>query len=113
MEAAAREWRRSNEEADEVLKQLEPSRWTQVRYEELCADPSGTLHKLFAFIGVDPDAGRLDFRNTEHHVVGNGMRLDTQSEIRLDERWREALGPSELHTFAAVAGSLNRRLGYA
>jgi hypothetical protein len=113
MDSAAREWRRSNEEAAEVLKQLDPSRWIQVRYEELCADPEGTLRRLFAFIGVDPAAARLDFRNTEHHVVGNGMRLDTQSEIRIDERWREVLAPSELDTFASVAGSLNRRLGYA
>ena len=85
----------------------------QVHYEELCADPPGTLRRLFSFIGVDPAAARLDFRSTEHHVVGNGMRLDTQSEIRVDERWREALAPSDLHTFASVAGSLNRRLGYA
>lgn len=113
MEAAAREWRRSNEEASEVLKQLDPSRWIQVHYEELCADPEGTLRRSFSFIGVDPAAARLDFRNTEHHVVGNGMRLDTQSEIRIDERWRQVLDPSELHTFASVAGSLNRRLGYA
>lgn len=113
MEAAAREWRRSNEEAEAVLAQLDPSRWIQVHYEQLCADPEGTLKKVFSFIGVDPAAARLDFRNTRHHVVGNGMRLDTQSEIRLDERWREALAASDLNTFASVAGSLNRRLGYA
>ncbi len=113
MEAAAREWRRSNEEAAEVLKQFDSSRWMQVHYEQLCGDPEGTLRRMFAFIGVDPAAARLDFRNTAHHVVGNGMRLDTQSEIRIDERWRQALNPSELHTFASVAGSLNRRLGYA
>lgn len=113
MEAAAREWRRSNEEAEAVLAQLDPSRWIQVHYEQLCADPEGTLKKVFALIGVNPAAARLDFRNTQHHVVGNGMRLDTQSEIKVDERWREALAASDLHTFATVAGSLNRRLGYA
>ena len=113
MEAAAREWRRSNEEADAVLRRIDASRWTSVRYEELCADPDRVLRRLFAFIGVDPSAARLDFRNTEHHVVGNGMRLDTTSEIRLDNRWQQALDAQELATFATVAGSLNRRLGYA
>jgi hypothetical protein len=44
--------------------------------------------------------------------VGNGMRLDTSSEIQLDERWREVLGPEELATFDQVAGDVNRRLGY-
>ena len=113
MEAAASEWRRSNEEMDAVLGQVDRSRWTSIRYEELCADPKGTLQQLHRFIGVDPGAGTLDFRGTEHHVVGNGMRLDTTTEIRLDDRWRTVLGASELRTFATVAGSLNRRLGYA
>jgi hypothetical protein len=112
MAVAAREWRRSNEEADSVLRQMRRDEWIAVRYEDLCADPMGTLRRLSEFIGVDPDAVRLDFRSVEHHVVGNGMRLDTASEIRLDERWREALGPGELRTFADVAGPLNRRLGY-
>lgn len=112
MERAAREWRRSNEEMDAVLKQVDPSRWTVVRYEELCADPRATLRRLHAFIGVDPDLGTLDFRSTEHHVVGNGMRLDTATEVRLDDRWRTALGSNELQTFASVAGPLNQRLGY-
>jgi hypothetical protein len=112
MIAAAREWRRSNEEAEAILRQLPPDRWTAVRYEDVCADPAGTLRRLAGFIGVDPAAVRLDFRSLEHHVVGNGMRLDTATEIRLDERWREALGEGDLHTFGEVAGALNQRLGY-
>jgi hypothetical protein len=112
MQAAAREWRRSYEEGTEVLKGLEPSRWTEARYEELCADPEKTLRRLFSFVGVDPDGGTLDFRSREHHVIGNGMRLDDTREIQLDERWRTTLGPSELADFEAVAGDLNRRLGY-
>ena len=113
MEHAAREWRRSNEEAETILRTMEPSRWTAVRYEDMCADPSGVLDRLFTFIGVDPARKQLDFRSTEHHVVGNGMRLDGTSEIRVDHRWRQALSAAELESFAAVAGPLNQRLGYA
>lgn len=113
MEHAAREWRRSNEEAETILRTMDPSRWTAVRYEDMCADPGGVLDRLFTFIGVDPARKQLDFRSTEHHVVGNGMRLDGTSEIRVDHRWRQALSEAELESFAAVAGPLNRRLGYA
>jgi hypothetical protein len=113
MERAAREWRRSNEEAETILRAMDPSRWTAVRYEDMCADPEGTLNRLFTFIGVDPARKRLDFRSGEHHVVGNGMRLDVTSEIRVDHRWQQALSSAELDTFAEVAGPLNRRLGYA
>jgi sulfotransferase family protein len=113
MEDAAREWRRSNEEAAAILSQVPQQQWTTVRYEELCANPEPELGRLFSFIGVDPSKSRMDFRSTDHHVVGNGMRLDTTSEIRVDERWRDVLGPTELRTFSAVAGALNRGLGYA
>jgi hypothetical protein len=40
------------------------------------------------------------------------MRLDRTSDIQLDEAWRDALTAADLATFDAVAGDLNRRLGY-
>jgi hypothetical protein len=113
MTAAAREWRRSNDEAEALLSGVDPSRWTSVRYEDLCSAPERELARLYDFIGVDPARMQLDFRKTDHHVVGNGMRLDTSSEVRVDNRWQSVLGPEELQTFASVAGPLNQRLGYA
>jgi hypothetical protein len=113
MAAAAREWRRSNEEADAILRRLHPSRWTRVRYEALCARPAETLSALFAFIGVEAVEPRLDFRSVEHHVIGNGMRLDPESPIQLDDRWRSVLGREDLALFDSVAGAMNGRLGYS
>jgi hypothetical protein len=110
--AAAHEWRRSNEEAMAVLSTIDRSRWTEVHYEDLCADPQRVLARLSAFMNVDPHRVRLDFRNVEHHVVGNGMRLDSTSDIKLDERWKTDLTAEDIHTFGAVAGSLNRQFGY-
>jgi hypothetical protein len=107
--AAAREWRRSNEEAAAILRGVDPARWTEVRYEALCRDPDSTLRRLFAFMGVGPGGART---GGEHHVLGNGMRLDSAVEVCLDERWRGALGGREAAVFESVAGELNRRLGY-
>ncbi len=112
MAEAAHEWRRSNEEAETVLAGLDRSRWTEVRYEELCVDPQATLSRIFGFLGADTGKSRSDFRSGEHHVVGNGMRLDASSEIRQDERWRSCLTGDELVVFGRVAGKLNRRYGY-
>jgi Sulfotransferase family len=112
MGTAAREWRRSNEEAEAILSRLDRSRWTEVRYEDLCLDTEGTLARLFAFAGVDPTRPRPALRQAEHHVIGNGMRLDSSSVVRLDERWREVLVACELAVFDTVAGRVNRRLGY-
>lgn len=113
MSTAARLWRRSNEAAEAIVARLDRSRWTAVRYEELCTQSEETLRRLFTLIGVDPSVTCLDFRSATHHVVGNGMRFDSTSAIRLDNRWQNVLGPADLQTFATVAGAVNRRLGYA
>jgi len=112
LETAAREWRRSNEEAEEIVQGLERSRWVEVRYETVCSEPEVTLRQLFTFIGVNPDAPRMDLRSVGHHIVGNGMRLDWTGDVRLDERWRSALSVRDLRTFDTVAGAMNRTLGY-
>ena len=112
MREAAREWRRSNEEAEHVLEGLDPGRWIEVRYEGVCSDPAGQLARLCNLLGVVPRGLARDFRSAEHHVLGNGMRLDTTSEVRLDDRWRSVLTPEDLAAFDRIAGGLNRRYGY-
>jgi hypothetical protein len=108
---AAREWRRSNAEAESIVAQLDPSRWTEVRYETLCRAPEATIRRLFAFMGVEPSASWPP-DGGEHHILGNGMRLDSSVDVRLDDRWRSTLSPRDLEVFDSVAGELNRRLGY-
>ena len=110
---AAHEWRRSNEEAEHIWRRLDKSQRIEVRYEDLCKDTENTLGRLFEFLSVDPDKRPREFRMVEHHVVGNGMRLDTTSEIRLDERWRSVLTEENLRIFDCVAGRMNLRYGYA
>ncbi|HET9315882.1 MAG TPA: sulfotransferase [Vicinamibacteria bacterium] len=112
MPEAAHQWRRSNEEAESIVRTLPRDRWTEVRYEDVCRDTEGTLRRLYAFAGVDPDRGGAKLRSFDHHVIGNGMRLDTTTEVRMDERWRTALQPADLSAFDAEAGALNRQLGY-
>lgn len=109
---AAAAWRRSNEEAEHLLSRLDPGRWITVHYEQLCTQTDAVLTRLFEFLGVDPARAVRDFRAVEHHVVGNGMRLDATAEVRLDERWRRHLSAAELEVFERAAGRLNRRYGY-
>lgn len=109
---AAMEWRRSNEEAECILGSLDRSGWMEVRYEDLCRDPAVTLNRIFEFTGLQKADALSMFRKGNHHVVGNGMRLDTTQEIRLDERWKGVLRGEELAVFETVAGAMNRKLGY-
>jgi len=112
MAQAAYEWRRCMEESENVLRSLSASRWVEVRYEDCCQDPVATLRRLQQFLGVEPVGLRRDFRTAGQHVVGNGMRLDTTSEIQLDERWRRELTEQDLRIFNRVAGETNQRHGY-
>jgi hypothetical protein len=112
MAEAATEWKRSNEAADCLTAQLSRSQWTAVRYEELCEAPAATLKRLVSFLGLDPTNLTLDFRATQQHVIGNGMRLDSSSKVRLDERWKSHLSENDLQVFDKVAGNLNRKYGY-
>ena len=113
MAQAAWQWRRCNEEAEHALVCLAPSQWTQVRYEDLCSDPDATLNRLFTFLGLDPASRVRDFRSAEHHILGNGMRLDSTSDIRLDERWKPVLTGQDQAAFDRTAGRMNREYGYS
>lgn len=112
MEHAAREWRRSNEEADALLKGVNRSQWMEIRYEDLCRRPEMTLAEIFQFVGVDRSRVNLEFRSVEHHVIGNGMRLDSNSQILVDDRWRTHLTAAQIEAFNRIAGPLNKSLGY-
>lgn len=110
--AAAREWRRSVEAAESLLRLLPRSQWLQIRYEDLCAKPEPVLGDICKFLGMEADSLNLDFRSSQQHILGNEMRLKSTSEIRLDERWRSQLSPADLEIFRAEAGLMNHLCGY-
>ena len=112
MRIAATEWRRSNEEAEAVIANLNSEDVLQVSYEDLCTNTSKTLGSIHNFLGVSHSENYRDFKSVAHHVVGNGMRLDRSSEVVLDERWRGVLGERDLSEFDKYAGDLNRKYGY-
>lgn len=112
MAQAAYEWRRSIEEGGCILRRLAKSQWTEVRYEDYCKDPDAQLTRLWRFLGVAPVGRPVELRRIGQHVVGNGMRLDTASEIHLDERWREKLTSQDLRVFDQIAGEINQKYGY-
>ena len=112
VETGAHEWVRCNNETQAVLKTMDKDKWLKVRYEDICNETETALDEIFKFIGVDPSKKRLDFKTVEHHVVGNGMRLDDSEVIKLDERWKEQLNESELEKYHQVVGKYHQSLGY-
>jgi len=105
-------WRRSNEEAETIVSSLPKDRWLDLRYEELCHQPERTMQGVFQFVGAGPFALSHGMAHDAPHVLGNDRARSTVAAVRLDERWRRVLTPSDLHAFDRVAGTLNRRFGY-
>ena len=111
MAEAAYEWRRFYEEAEAIVAGLDPSRWRQVRYEQLCTDPERTLGDLWRFVGAPGEMPQEERR--EFHVLGHSTRLNGFAKIKFDEKWRRELSAADLRTFDAIAGRARRALGYA
>ncbi len=112
MDVAVNEWLHSMTEIRRMESYLRPGQEMKVVYEHLCEEPDKVLADIFRFIGVDDEVVNLDYRNTNHHILGNAMRLSSTSEIRMDEKWKQSLGHEELETFSSLAGMVNRQLGY-
>lgn len=113
LEEGARSWALSIRDAERLRRLFPADRWLMLRHEDLCSDPDATLEKLTRFIGVSPAGRHADFRSTDHHIIGNRMRLSNTSDIRLDERWRTELEPAQIDAVERVAGDTLRRYGYA
>lgn len=111
-EEAARSWLADNGGSEHARRYFPGDRWMTLRYEDLCADPDGTLLRLHAFMGIPSRNGFHNFRAVDNHIIGNQMRLSSTSEIRLDESWKQALTREQMTTIDRLVAPLNRRYGY-
>jgi hypothetical protein len=111
--AGIRYWNRMVGHARRLAARLPPDRFLRVRYEDLCTRTEDELARIARFAGLAPEPGPVDFRTPNHHVIGNRMRIAGSSEVALDERWRERVGPAELRTILRRTGGRRRRMGYA
>jgi len=109
---AAYVWHNDQRAIARALRSMPHERLWVMRYEDLCTRPRQTLARLWAFCGVEPFEVPLPVRASDHHVIGNSMRLKGTIELRLDEGWREHLDANDERSVLAVAGALNRQFGY-
>jgi hypothetical protein len=109
---AARQWRHYNVEAARMRRYLPQESWMSLHYEDLCADPGGVLDRISDFLGVERAAMQHGFRDGDHHIIGNSMRLKALSQIREDLSWQTKFGTPELATLARIAGPSSHSLGF-
>lgn len=110
---AAHQWVNLNRKLEITLQDLPREKQIQIRYEDLCQDVQGILAGLFAFCGVDPSVAIEDLVSTQHHIVGNTMRLNSLLRIKLDERWKSELDKSQQAEINRAAANFMQRYGYS
>lgn len=112
LDVGIRDWNRNAGHVERLFARLGPERSLRIRYEDLCTDVSGTLARMVRFVGLEPVPGPVNFRETEHHVIGNRMRMQSSGEVRLDEKWRELLTPAQVAEIERRTRYYRRRYGY-
>ena len=101
-----------------VMRQLDPERATQVRYESLTMDPKDVLSKVGRLLDLNLTqvADRVasgDAIEVGHVIAGNRLRMSKSVQLRPDAgQWKNKLSPREQHLAWTLMGWLLRRYGY-
>jgi hypothetical protein len=105
-------WRREVADARALGTRVGPTRYCEVRYEELVAAPERVVGSVceFARLPFEPAmleyAGALDVSAKPHQ---QRLLLPPTSGVR---SWRDEMAPGDVHGFEVIAGDLLAELGY-
>lgn len=111
----ARNWVRRIQQARAAGQRLGPTRYLEMRYEALTAEPERELRALCAFLEEEfhpamlahQEQARLDVAAGSFHAPVR----EPASTARV-ARWRSALDSADVRLFESVAGPLLAELGY-
>jgi hypothetical protein len=106
-------WKYANKFAERSMKYVSNQNRYILLYKDLVKYPEMTLINLCKFLKIDFSPRCLNFRDSDHHIIGNTkMRLGSTSEIYYDEKWKTGLSTKQLKIFDQLAGKMNNRYGY-
>ena len=105
-------WRKEVEDARALGRRRGASRYHEVRYESLVADPEGTVRRICTFASLPFEPAMLDYTG----AVDVSAKPHQQRLLRPPttgvRSWREDMSPADVASFDAVAGTLLSDLGY-
>jgi hypothetical protein len=116
--AAARKWRIDVDAGIRDGRPLGTSRYLEVRYESLVADPRDVLGSICAFAGLVFEEAMLDPARREGHETlapeeGRAFHARSEREVEAGARdWRTQMTDDDVRAFESVAGPLLAGLGY-
>ena len=105
-------WKKINQIIEFEIAKLPKENVYFLAYEKLVNDTENQMRNIFNFVDVKYNSNYINFRDFEHHIIGNKMRLNGTSELYYDEKWKDSLNKHQLALFDALAGDLNRKYGF-
>jgi hypothetical protein len=114
---AAKYWVQHVEAGQAAGATLGASRYLEVRYEDLVADPEGVLRRTCAFIDLPYDATMLTYYERADEVMSAVALPHHHERIRKPptaglRSWQTEMAPDDVAAFEAIAGPLLAQLGY-
>ncbi len=111
-------WVAQQQQALDLQARLPPEALHQIRYEDLLADPPGTLSRICAFLEEPFEAGMLAFSETDAARKGAALSeswAKTAKPVQADNKgkYRKNLSPKEIAQVEAIAGPIMVGLGYS
>jgi glycogen(starch) synthase len=117
VEEAARSWSRHVREAMAAGRRLGPERYLEVHYEHLVAAPEQTLTDVCRFIGLEFEAGMLNYFQRAGDLIApdwfpqfhRNLFLPITTGLR---DWRREMPSRDVAAFESLSGGLLAELGY-
>jgi hypothetical protein len=96
---------------------LGPSRYIEVRYEDLVRDPEAHLRRISEFLELAYSSTMLDYHEHVPNSIPDGKRhiwplIGEPPNADNAEKWRTSLSPADDICFSKRAGDLLTELGY-
>jgi hypothetical protein len=110
-------WRDALRRGEKGRQLLGESRYRELRYEDLTADPEGQLRSLCEWLGEPFDPAMLEYHKSSKREIPDSEkavhpRLGGQVDRKRVERWRTDAPDGMVAAFEGVAGPELQRAGY-
>jgi len=108
-------WVVNNMQIQALYPAIDEENVVRLHYEDLCNHTQSTMEHLCDFLEISFNANMLQLsRDNKHNIAGSPHRFswDNETEIQLDERWRENLTFPYRLLYFLLAGIYHKCIGY-
>jgi Sulfotransferase family len=105
-------WRKEVGDARSLGGRVGASRYHEVRYEALVADPEATVHAICTFAAIPFELAMLDYAGAVDVSAKPHQQRLLVPPTRGVRSWREDMPADDVAAFESVAGDLLSELGY-